>query len=143
MQDHRITVQENAMELGLGIGSVHSILTEDLHMRRVTAKFVHHDNAHSAHVIQALLAKHDIPVVRQAPYSPDTVPCDFWLFSKLKMMLKGTRFESREEIKQNVTKQLNTIPIIAFQECFQKWQNHCHHQGDYFEGDLSVRPPNQ
>jgi hypothetical protein len=31
----------------------------------VTAKFVHHDNAHSAHVIQAFLAIHNIPVVRQ------------------------------------------------------------------------------
>jgi hypothetical protein len=27
-----------------------------------------------------LLAKHNIPVVWQAPYSPDMSPCDFWLF---------------------------------------------------------------
>jgi hypothetical protein len=66
MQDRHITVREIAMELGLSIGSVHSILTEDLHMRRVTTKFVHHDNAHSVHVIQVFLAKHNIPVVRQA-----------------------------------------------------------------------------
>jgi hypothetical protein len=63
MQDRRITVQEIATELGLSIVSVHSILTEDLHMRRMTAKFVHHDNARSAHAIQAFLAKHNIPVV--------------------------------------------------------------------------------
>jgi len=41
------------------------------------------------------LAKHNIPLIRQAPYSPDMAPCDFWLFPKLKMLLKGTRFESR------------------------------------------------
>jgi hypothetical protein len=40
MQDHRITVREIATELGVSIGSVHSILTENLHMRRVSTKFV-------------------------------------------------------------------------------------------------------
>jgi histone-lysine N-methyltransferase SETMAR len=53
---------------------------------------LHHDNApaHSAHLIQTFVAKHNIPVVRQAPYSPDMAPCGFWLFPKLKMPLKGT-----------------------------------------------------
>jgi hypothetical protein len=39
----------------------------------------HHDNApvHSSHLIQSYLAKHGIPVVHQAPYSPDMAPCDF------------------------------------------------------------------
>jgi len=36
------------------------------------------------------LAKHNITLIRQAPYSPDMAPCDFWLFPKLKMPLKGT-----------------------------------------------------
>jgi histone-lysine N-methyltransferase SETMAR len=37
-----------------------------------------HDNApaHSSHLIQSFLAKHSIPVVCQAPYSPDMAPCD-------------------------------------------------------------------
>ena len=83
---------------------------------------LHHDNApaHSAHVIQTFLAKHNIPVVRQAPYSPDMALCDFWLFPKLKMTLKGTRFESREDIMQNLTNQLNTIPITSVPRVFRK-----------------------
>ena len=42
---------------------------------------LHHDNAlaHSAHVIHAFLAKNSMPLVRQAPCSPDLAPCDFWL----------------------------------------------------------------
>ena len=36
--------------------------------------------------------KHQIIQVTQAPYSPDLVPCDFWLFPKLKSPLKGKRF---------------------------------------------------
>ncbi|PNF43546.1 hypothetical protein B7P43_G03939, partial [Cryptotermes secundus] len=52
---------------------------------------LHHDNApaHSSHLIQGFLAKHGIPQVRQAPYSPDMAPCDFWLFSRLKTPLKA------------------------------------------------------
>jgi len=40
MQDRRITVRELADELGVSIGSVHTILTVDLGLRRVSAKFV-------------------------------------------------------------------------------------------------------
>ena len=48
---------------------------------------LHHDNApaHSTHVIQDFLAKNGMPLVQQAPYSPDLAPCDFWLFPTLKM----------------------------------------------------------
>ena len=85
---------------------------------------LHHDNApaHSSHLIQGFLAKHNIPLVRQAPYSPDMAPCDFWLFPKLKMPLKGTRFEPREDIMRNAKAQLYKIPQEAFQTCFQQWR---------------------
>ena len=102
---------------------------------------LHHDNApaHSSHLIQTFLAKHNIPLVRQAPYSPDMAPCDFWLFPKLKLPLKGSRFESREDIMQNATAQLYSIPKEAFQKCFQqwgeRWQKCVQSQGEYFEGD--------
>jgi hypothetical protein len=58
---------------------------------------LHHDiaPAHSSYLIQSFLAKYGIPVVHQAPYSPDMAPCDFWLFPKLKRPLKGSRFYSR------------------------------------------------
>ena len=40
MQDRRITVRELADKMGVSIGSVHTILTADLGLRRVSAKFV-------------------------------------------------------------------------------------------------------
>jgi len=90
-------------------------------------------------LFKVFLAKHNIPLICQAPYSPDMAPCDFWLFPKLKMPLKGTRFESREDIMRNATAQLNMIPQEAFQKCFQQWQDRwkkcVHYQGDYFKGD--------
>jgi len=51
----------------------------------------HHDNApaHTALSIREFLAKENIPVHPHPPYSPDLVPCDFYLFFKLKFKLKG------------------------------------------------------
>jgi hypothetical protein len=55
------------------------------------------------------------------------------------MPLKGTQFESREDIMRNATARLITIPKDAFQKCFQQWRKRwekcVHYQGDYFEGD--------
>ena len=52
---------------------------------------LHHDYApaHSAHVIHNFLAKSGMPFVRQAPYSPDLAPCNFWLSLKLKTVTGG------------------------------------------------------
>jgi hypothetical protein len=73
---------------------------------------LHHDSApaHSSHLVQSFLAKHSIPVVRQAPYFLDMVPCDLWLFPKLKRPLKGSRFDSHEEIMWNAIKKLRSLP---------------------------------
>jgi len=38
--NHRLTVREFADEVGISIGSCHQIFTENLQMRRVSAKFV-------------------------------------------------------------------------------------------------------
>ena len=40
LEDRRLTVQEIVAEVGISTGSVHSILNEDLNLRRVSAKFV-------------------------------------------------------------------------------------------------------
>ena len=52
------------------------------------------------------LAKHQITQVTQPPYSPDWVPCNFQLFPKLKSPLKGKRFQTINEIEENMTGQL-------------------------------------
>ena len=53
-----------------------------------------------------VLAKHQITRVTQPPYSPDLVPCNFWLFPKLKSPLKGKRFQTISEIQENMMEQL-------------------------------------
>ena len=47
-----------------------------------------------------ILVRHQITQVTQPPYSPDLVPCNFWLFPKLKSPLKGKRFQTIHEIQK-------------------------------------------
>ncbi|BFZ21096.1 hypothetical protein BsWGS_24135 [Bradybaena similaris] len=144
-ENRRITIRELSEEHSISFGSVQAILTEDLGMRRVSAKFVpkllsadQKDNRVSGQLNQ-FLAKHKIPQVRQPPYSPDLAPCDFFLFPKIKSHLKGRRFQDVGEIKENATRQLHTISEDEFQECFRQWKQRwikcVASEGDYFEGD--------
>jgi len=54
--------------------------------------------AHNALVIREFLAKSNIAVLEQPPYSPDLAFCDFFLFPKLKEVIKRTRFQDSEAI---------------------------------------------
>ena len=75
-----------------------------------------------------------INTVPQPPNSPDLAPCDFWLFPKL----KGCRYETIEEMKETVTKVIDTLTKEDLNEAFQKLleRHKCIAAGgDYFEGD--------
>ena len=78
-----------------------------------------------------------IKTVAQPPYSPDLAPCDFWLFPKL----RGCRYGTIEEMKEAVTKVIDTLTQEDFHGAFQKllgWYAKCIAVGgDYFEGDES------
>jgi hypothetical protein len=41
-------------------------------------------------------------IVPHPPYSPDLAPCDFALFPKLKMKLKGRCFETVSDIQREL-----------------------------------------
>ena len=76
-----------------------------------------------------------IKTVLQPSYSPDLAPCDFWLFPKL----TGWRYERIEEMKEAVTKVIDTLTREDFHGTFQKLlerYNKCITAGgDNFEGD--------
>jgi hypothetical protein len=48
-------------------------------------------------------------------------PCDFFLFPKLKLQMKGRTFDTIEEIQEESQWVLDTIPKRDFQGCFQAW----------------------
>jgi hypothetical protein len=63
-------------------------------------------------------------------------PCNFFLFPKMKMKLKGRRFDTVEEIQAETQTVRNTPTKKNFQDAFQKWQiGVCAPRGDYFEDD--------
>jgi hypothetical protein len=55
--------------------------------------------AHNALAVKQFLANKCIPVLKLPPHSLDLAPCDFYLFPKLKNTLKGTHFQSVNEVK--------------------------------------------
>ena len=75
-----------------------------------------------------------VKTVPRPPYSPDVTPCDFWLLPKL----RGCRSETIEEMKEAVTKVIDTLTQEDFHGAFQKLlerYNKCIVAGrDYFKG---------
>ena len=61
---------------------------------------------HASRLVQRFLLKHQITQVTQPHYSPNLAPCDFWLFSKLKSLLKMKRFQTIDDIQKNMMGQL-------------------------------------
>ena len=76
----------------------------------------------------------DIKTVPQLPYSLDLAPCDFWLFPKL----RGCRYETIEEMKEAVTKVIDTLTQEDFygvsQELLERYNKCITAGGDYFSG---------
>ena len=76
-----------------------------------------------------------IKTVPHRPYGRDLVPCDFWLFSKR----RGCRYETIEEMKEAVTKVIDTLTQEdfhgAFQNLLERYNKCIAAGGDYFEGD--------
>ena len=97
----------------------------------------HQDNApvHNSILVTDYLTKMGINTVAQPPNSPELAPCDFWLFPKL----RGCRYETIEEMKEAVTKAIDTLTQEDFHEAFHKLlerYNACIAAGgDYLEGD--------
>ena len=82
----------------------------------------HQDNApvHNSILVTDYLSKMAIKTVPYPHYSPDLGPCDFWLFPKLKEKLRGCCYETIEEMKEAVTKVIDTLTQEDFHEAFQK-----------------------
>ena len=93
--------------------------------------FLHHDNAasHTALVLRDHFVKNSTDIVPQPPYSTDLAPCDFWLFPKLKRPLRGTRFESIDEINAESKMEKDYLDWKI------RWYNCISSGRDYFEGN--------
>ena len=101
--------------------------------------FLLHDNApaHSAAIIRQFLTQKQVATLHHPPYSPDLSLSDYFLFPKVKLNLKGARFDTTEEIQKAVTDQLNKIPSEDFSNAMKKVETRANlcitSNGCYFE----------
>ena len=99
----------------------------------------HQDNTpvHNFILVTYYLTKMGIKSLPHPPYSRDLAACDFCLFPKL----RGCRYEIIEEMKETVTKVIDTLTQEDFHGASQKLlkrYNKCIAAGeDYLEGDKS------
>ena len=75
------------------------------------------------------------PVLEQPPYSAGFALCDFFLFPKLKGIVKETCFEGVKALIMEV----RSAPEESFQQSTEVWQRRMEkcirHEEDYFEGE--------
>jgi len=91
------------------------------------------------HSLREFLATKQITVLEHPAYSPDLAPIDFFLFTKIKEIMKGRHFDDVDDIRSNTTAVLKAIPQNQFQNCFEGWTRRWHRciasQGEYFESN--------
>ncbi|KAG5337990.1 MOS1T transposase, partial [Acromyrmex heyeri] len=120
---------------------IRGCVLNDLRPDLVGRWILHHDNApaHTSLVVREFLARSSIIVTEHPPYSPDLAPCDFFLFPKCKMVLRGRHLGDVEAIKTETTRQLKSLTTEDFQRSYQQWKRRWQKcilsQGEYFEGD--------
>jgi hypothetical protein len=118
------------------------------HVRRVWPELwaeknwiLHHNNAplNSALIVCEFFAKNNMITTDHPSYLPDLVHCDFFLFRKMKTIMRGEHFEDVENIKREMTRLLKNLTSQYMKHCFLQWKKRwakCNYSGvEYFEGD--------
>ena len=109
---------------GLGLGFVcwgfkevqEEIPSEEASSLQLGQWHFHQDNApvHNSILVTHYLTKMAIRTVPHLPYSQDLAPCDNWIFHKH----RGRRYETIEEMKEAVTKVIDTLTHVDFHGTF-------------------------
>jgi hypothetical protein len=73
--------------------------------------------------VRKFLASKQITLLEHPPYSQDLAPNDFFLFPKIKEILKGKHFDDIDNIRRNTTAALKASPQNQFQNCFEAPQS--------------------
>jgi len=88
---------------------------------------------------EEFLATKQITVLEHPAYSLDLAPSYFFLFPKIKEIMKGMHFDDIDDIRSNMMVALKASPQNQFQNFFEGWTRCWHRciasQGEYFEGD--------
>ena len=97
------------------------------------------DNApcHTCRVAMAAAKECGFEILPHPPYSPDLAPSDYYLFPKLKSVLRGKRFETNNDVIEAVDAFLRVQKFSFFYEGIAKledrWNKCVMAEGEYFE----------
>ncbi|GBP20588.1 Cyclic nucleotide-gated olfactory channel [Eumeta japonica] len=66
-----------------------------------------------------ILKEKNIELMSKPEYSPDMATCDFFLFAKIKNLLRGQRFSSPEEAAEEYEKHVSEVTREEWHKCFR------------------------
>ena len=76
---------------------------------------------HRSHFSLDKLSSLGIIQMAQPPYSPDILPCDFYLFGKIKEQIKSNNYEDSETLKNEIINFLKKIPKKELSSVYNEW----------------------
>ena len=97
-ENRHLSLRKIVAELSVFHKSVRTILNDCLGMKRVLLDYFRKTISQGYHC-ERIYGQKLNGIIEQLPYSPDMAPADFFLFQKIKLPLRGTRFHSIEDIK--------------------------------------------
>uniref|UniRef100_A0A034VCE1 Mariner Mos1 transposase n=1 Tax=Bactrocera dorsalis TaxID=27457 RepID=A0A034VCE1_BACDO len=93
--------------------------------------------SHRSTLVTDYLTKNHILTINHSPYSPDMAPCDFFLFGKMHLPMKGKRYADVEAVQKDCTDILAAIPADELKHSFDmlldRAKSCIEAEGDYFE----------
>ena len=95
-KNRHLSLREIAAKLFVYHESIRTILYDCLGMKRFAAR-LDPKELNFFQKLNHVKTKNWTNIIEQLPYSPDMAPADFFIFPKLKLPLRGTRFQSTED----------------------------------------------
>ena len=98
-----------------------------------------HDNArpHVAATVKTLLDDYGWEILQHPAYSPDLSPCDFWLFGRMKALLRGRRFTTEEDVNLETKRALRSVAEGGVRDgvfgLLKRWERCVRDDGWYIE----------
>ncbi|UYV66328.1 hypothetical protein LAZ67_4001341 [Cordylochernes scorpioides] len=153
-ENPRTTLLELEKDTGISKTTIGRIVTEDLKLKKTPAKFIPRFLTNEQKLCRLATCEDMMEMTRTDPewkdkiitgdetwvygYDPETkpqsaewrdiAPNDFFLFPKLKAVLKGRHFDTRDDIIEKSPLALKSIPKEAYKNCFDNWEKRwrCH-----------------
>ncbi|UYV73469.1 hypothetical protein LAZ67_10003549 [Cordylochernes scorpioides] len=150
VKNPRATLLELEQDTGISKTTIGRIVTEDLRLKKTPAKFIPRFLTNEQKLCRLATCEDMLEMTRTDPewkdkiitgdetwvygYDPETkrqsaewrgqdiAPNDFFLFPKLKAVLKGRHFDTREDIIEKSLLALKSIPKEAYKNCFDNWE---------------------